>query len=325
MNQKLMTTTMASSTPTNNRSTWRSLRRAVHKEIMNTDIMCEIQFLPEEEALATQCLETAFTMFRTFEARYSRFKKHNELWQLNHSAEMVLSPEFFDILSRAQDFYTKTDGLFDPSILPALETEGYHGAPPALSGVQKQPFSKLTLNPVTLTATKPIDLLIDLGGIGKGYIADQVTAFLAQYFKNFLVDAGGDILATGSNQKEGYPYWAIDVEHPKTKQDSIAMLLLHDMAVATSGSNRRHWLQNGEHKHHLINPISQKSALSDLLSVTVIASDTTTADVFAKTLFIAGAEKGQILATQLNLPALFVTQAGTAIINHEAQKYVWKA
>ncbi|MDP2837788.1 MAG: FAD:protein FMN transferase [Candidatus Moranbacteria bacterium] len=290
---------------------------------MNTDILCEIQFLPKEEALATQCLATVFAMFRTFEARYSRFQKNNELWQLNHSERMALSEEFFDLLVRAQDFHTKTNGLFDPSILSALEQEGYSGATTETFNAGGVSFTTLKLDHATLTVTKPSNLRVDLGGIGKGYIVDQVATFLTRHFDNFLVDAGGDIFAAGRNQKANYPYWAVAVEHPQTGQD-IALLLLHGMAVATSGSNRRHWQKNGEHKHHLIDPASQKSAVSDILSVTVIAPDTTTADVFAKTLFIAGSKKGQALAKQLALPAIFVTEAGTAIINHEAQKYVWK-
>ena len=65
---------MASSIPMSTKP-WHSVRQEIHKEIMNTDILCEIHFPEGQEVLANQCLETAFALFRAFEARYSRFKR----------------------------------------------------------------------------------------------------------------------------------------------------------------------------------------------------------------------------------------------------------
>lgn len=291
---------------------------------MNTDILCEIAFLEDQRELATECLEQAFLMMREFEARYSRFKENNVLWQFNQSEHTTLSPEFFDILERAKRYHEQTAGLFDPSILPTLHREGYRGAEHQIPLEKKIPFSALSLDPATLSATKPRELLIDLGGIGKGYIVDQVARFLSQHFEHFLIDAGGDIFVKGTNKKEGYPYWAIEVEHPLPDHPTPALLLLTDEAVATSGSNRRHWTRDGEQKHHLIDPTTEKSAQSEFLSVTVIAPETVTADVFAKTLYIAGKERGTALAEQLHLPAIFIEHDGSVFINNAAEPYVWK-
>lgn len=315
---------MVSSTPTNKNSPWRSLRKEIRQEIMNTDILCEIVFQEEEETLAKQCLEQVFVMMRSFADRYSRFKIGNVLWQFNESTTFSLTPEFFDILTLAKRAFEQTGGVFDPSILPTLHNAGYQGAPHQKMQDAAPSFSELILDPETLTATKPRGLLIDLGGIGKGYIVDQVSRFLAEHFENFLVDAGGDIFVKGVNKKEDYSYWAIDVEHPHSQQPSPALLLLTDTAVATSGSNRRHWIQNGVEQHHIINPATQKSAETEFLSVTVIAENTLSADVFAKTLFIAGKERGQALAEQHHLPAIFIEHTGTVHINQYAEPYVWK-
>lgn len=292
---------------------------------MNTDILCEILFSEEQAQEAEQCMKEVFTMMRTFEAQYSRFKTDNELYRFNRSEQSTLSPEFFDILSQAQYFHTFTDGLFDPSILPALEQEGYTGASPSLLPKKKTSFSELILEKKTLTAYKPKDLLVDLGGIGKGYIVDKVSTFLALHFENFLIDAGGDISVRGSNVKEAYPYWAIEVEHPEPEKEPVALLLLTDMAVATSGRNRRHWKKDGEEKHHIIDPRTQKSATLDYQSVTVIAKNVTTADALAKTLFIAGKVQAPLLAEQWGIPAIFVEHEGTITINKQADAYVWKA
>jgi len=291
---------------------------------MNTDVLCEVLFPVGQEAQSTPFLEEAFTLMRSFEQRYSRFIAGNELFVFNQSEEKVLSPEFFDILTQAKHYYEFTDGLFDPSILPALEKEGYHGATTTINSEEKGVFSELHLDPQTRTATKPRNLRIDLGGIGKGYIVDRVASFLAQHFEHFLVDAGGDIATKGSNMCEGYPYWAIEVEHPLNKEESAALLLLSDKAVATSGRNRRHWLKEGQEKHHIIDPRTQKSATSAFLSVTVVAENTLSADILAKTLFIAGPE-GLLLAEQWRVPALFIENSGKVTRNQYIEKYVWKA
>lgn len=292
---------------------------------MNTDILCEIVFPKGQEVLAMVCLEQAFTMMRDFERRYSRFEEGNDLWQLNQSEHMELSEEFFDLLTKAKYFYEKTNGIFDPSILSALEQEGYVSNLSEHPTSQKRNFSELMLNPLTRSAHKPKDLRIDLGGIGKGYIVDRVAAFLSQHFENFLIDAGGDIAVRGGNQKEDSAFWGIEVEHPSDTTASLALLLLTNQAIATSGRNRRHWKKNGEEKHHLIDPTTGKSAQSDFISVTVIAPDTTTADILAKTLFIAGRKQAPLLAEQFHIPAIFVADDGTVTLNHFAEPYAWKA
>lgn len=292
---------------------------------MNTDVLCEVLFPFGQKNEAAASLEQAFAMMRSFEQRYSRFIAGNELFIFNCSERKTLSPEFFDILTQAKHFYEFTDGLFDPSILPALEQEGYLGIPTTIHPHKNRTFSEVHLDPETLTATKPRELRIDLGGIGKGYIVDRVTSFLSQHSEHFLIDAGGDIYAKGTNIREGYPYWAIEVEHPLSQEESVALLLLSDKAVATSGRNRRHWLKEGQEKHHIIDPRTNKSATSTFLSVTVVADNVMTADVFAKTLFIAGPTEGPLLAERWKVPAIFIEHSGTVIRNQYIEKYVWKA
>ena len=308
-----------------NDNPWYSVRKEVKKEIMNTDILCEIIFPLGQEEEAVAALETVFETMRDFEKRFSRFRKDNELFALNQSTRMEVSEDLFAMLTLAKRFHESTQGLFDPSILSILEKEGYPGAFPESAGQEKGDFSKLHLDAATRTVTKPADLLIDLGGIGKGYIVDQAARFLKQRFDNFLIDAGGDIFVQGTNRKEGYPYWAIGVEQPLGNGQPLAPLLLTDMAVATSGRTRRHWIREGEERHHLIDPRLGKSARQDFLTVTVLADNTATADILAKSLFIAGKERGPALAEAWGIPAIFIETSGNVILNHYVEKYVWQA
>ncbi len=304
--------------------TWQSAEKRVSQEIMKTDILCEVLSEYHNDAEMLASLEQAFALFRDFERRYSRFSRDNELWAFNESEGGPISRELFHLLEEARRYHDATGGIFDPSILIPLEQEGYAGAYGGKVAGEPVPFSALQLDHETLTATKPIGLKIDLGGIGKGFIADKVAAFLAKEYQHFIVDAGGDIFASGSNRKEDYPYWAIAVEHPLRQDEPAALLVLSNLAVATSGCNRRHWTKNSEEKHHIIDPSSQKSAETDLLSVTVVAESVTRADVFAKTLLIAGSTRGSVLAETLGIPAIFIQKDGHVIRNQSMEPYVWK-
>jgi len=223
-----------------NNCSWKSVRKQSSEKIMNTDIMCEIDFLPGQEDLAQKSLDQIFVMFREFEKRYSRFIKGNVLSRFNASTSFTLSEEFFDLLSLAKRYHESTQKIFDPSILPDLEAEGYIGAHSGIRPEEKRDFSELILDRTTLKAMKPRNLVIDLGGIGKGFIVDRAADYLGKHFKHFIIDAGGDIFAKGGNQKERYTYWAVNVEHPQPGNDPATLLTFSDMAVATSGVNRRH-------------------------------------------------------------------------------------
>lgn len=302
---------------------WKRFRFEVQQEIMKTDIAIEIHCPPDQEPLANRYLQEVIVLFRDFEQRYSRFRTDNELWELNASTLCVVSDELFTLLKHTQDFSRRTDGLFNPAILPALEKEGYTGAYTAEQAHLWRPSSieEIVLGPGN-TVTKPEELKIDLGGIGKGFIVDKVSKFLAQHFENFLVDAGGDIFAAGQN-KTDQQAWGIDVENPFDENKSGALLLLTNKGVATSGNNRRTWQKNSLTKHHLIHPETGESFTSDIITATVIAEDTMTADVFAKTLFLLERKGAQAFAQKHALPAILITRDKKIIITPEAKSYVW--
>jgi len=97
----------------------------------------------------------------------------------------------------------------------------------------------LIFNEAERSVRKPRDVAIDLGGIGKGYIVDQVADELSKKYAHGIVDAGGDMRIMGKNREQNLDYWAIDVENPFDATRALAVLLLSECAVATSGTNRR--------------------------------------------------------------------------------------
>lgn len=288
-------------------SGFRTLERRIDGEIMETDILLRIASPNESKESMSKSLEDAFRMIRQFADQYSRFITDNELWRFNQSAGGAVSAELFDLLSRAKQHYEKTAGRFDPSILPALEQEGYVGAYSGETDTSSVSFDDLILDASLRSAEKPVGLKVDFGGFGKGYIVDRVAEKLGQRYQHVLVDAGGDIAVRGSDVGRGEVGWIIGVEHPIGRDTDLCLLRLSDEAIATSGKNRRVWQSTKGEKHHLIDPLTRQSSRSDLLSVTIIAPSAEAADVEAKTLFLMGGTVGRKSAQERSIPAIFLT------------------
>lgn len=306
-------------------SGFRTLERRIDGEIMGTDILLRIASPDESKESMSEALENAFRAMRQFADRYSRFIEGNELWRFNQSAGGAVSAELFDLLSRAKQHYEETGGRFDPSILPALEQEGYVGAYGSETDNFSASFDDLVLDASLRIAEKPVGLKVDFGGFGKGYIVDRVAEELGRTYRHVLVDAGGDIAVRGSDVGRGEAGWIIGVEHPVERDTDLCLLRLSDQAVATSGKNRRVWQRAGGEKHHLIDPATRQPSRSDLLSVTVIAPSAEAADIEAKALFLMGGAAGRRAALERSVPAIFFDTAGTFEVNTFAQSYAWNA
>lgn len=312
-----------------------SVEKELKDEIMSTDIFIRIESDTHSEEILEADLNRCFDMFRSFEMRFSRFKQSSELSLFNdhHTEKQVVSEEFFTLLEKSGEYHLFTEGLFNPTILPALEKEGYvkskhegfissdvlHTNDSPILSLGNIEADKETLTVDTHGAR------LDFGGIGKGHIIDQVALFLrSQGYYHFFVDAGGDLYVGGKNQEKKYPYWAVDIENPKYPDQSLATLTLSDMAATTSGINRRHWINGIHMKHHIIDPRTGKSALTDLVSVTVIAHETALADVLAKSILILGRTAGHEFAVRKNIAALLVDAEGIATKTPNLDKYLWK-
>lgn len=302
---------------------------------MSTDIFIRIESDTHSEETLRADLDRCFDIFRHFEARFSRFQEESELSRFNkkHQEKQVVSREFFTLFQKSGEYHLFTEGLFNPTILPALEQEGYtrskHGGFISSDTFHENDSPILSLANID-TDEKALTLdthgaRLDFGGIGKGYAIDQVALFLrGQGYSDFFVDAGGDLYASGKNQENKYDYWAVDIEHPKYPDQSLATLMLSDMAATTSGINRRHWINGTQVKHHIIDPRTGKSAETDLVSVTVVAHETALADVLAKSILILGREAGETFALRRNIAALLADADGIVATTPRLEQFLWK-
>ena len=244
------------------------------------------------------------------EARFSRFRDDSELCQLNRAAGtwFQASSGLFDLMLEALELYQLTGGLFDPSILKALEQAGYdhsmdvvRESTALLTSTETKPIDsrlwQACLDPDTQAIHLPAGVQIDLGGIAKGWIADKAAQLLAEYTPACAVSAGGDMVFYGT--PAGEPAWEVSLEDPRDQQNVLAVLQVHSGALATSSVTRRRWFQGSQVRHHIIDPRTGAPAEVEWLSVSVGAAKATTAEAFAKAILIGGSHVGTQLAAQI--------------------------
>jgi thiamine biosynthesis lipoprotein len=269
-------------------------------------------------------LEIAFQQFADVTEKFTRFKPTSELSKLNNATKgqpFKVSPELFGLIKYSLEVATKTDGLFDPTIIDLLEAYGYGASadfakldnPNLIKEIHellltRKTYRLIKLDEVNSTVTLAPNQRLDLGGIGKGYAIDLAHDILLKDFDFFIINAGGDIRAHG-RKLDGSP-WLVALEKApqfitNSTETNWRTIELNDMALAASGA----WSRRIRFFHHLINP---KTGLpvEDTAQVFTIAKTAMEADAWATALFMMGKD-GIEVAKENGVDAW--------IINHKGQ------
>ncbi len=281
---------------------------------MNTDVVGVVVVPADRAHEAEMALGQVQSLFAEVEATLSRFRPDSDLSKLNRAAgaPYKASPMLFNAVDLALRAARESEGVFDPTILGALVGAGYDRSFEMLASrdvgaaVARTP-SRFTWRDVRLDYDSrqiylPVGCGIDLGGIGKGWTVD-LARLLLWPFEHFAVDAGGDMYLSGA-QANGEE-WTVAVEDPRQPGRDLCVLRIRDRAVATSTVVRRHWLQGGQERHHLIDPRTGEPAVGDVLAATVVADTVARAECLAKVALILGEDAGIDYLSQ---------QAGTAAL-----------
>jgi thiamine biosynthesis lipoprotein len=285
---------------------------------MNTDVR-----IVAVDWRRTEMMAAAEEVFHELEAQFSRFRPDSELSSFNARSEarVEVSTRMMQLVDLALYFSRRTHGMFDPAVLPALEAAGYdrsfervvrddpHAPTAGDAGGNGFSIAQVRLDRRDCTLTAPVGLRIDFGGIGKGYAVDVASERLSGT-RDFLVDAGGDIFASG-NGPDGNS-WRIGIADPASDTD-LDIVVLQDQAIATSTTAKRRWKRGGRWHSHIIDPRTGASTGSEVVSASVIAETATEADVYAKCALMLGPDEGRRFLETNGAQGLLVLDKGGVI------------
>jgi thiamine biosynthesis lipoprotein len=305
--------------------------RIYRKSKILMDTFVTITVVSNSENSAGKAIDNAFSEIERLEKLSNFFSSESEVSRINKNAGISgvrVLPDILDMLNKAIMVSEKTEGSFDVTIGPVISLYDFHKKIKPEESVIKKNLSLvnyryLIINRDKSTAfLKKKGMLIDLGGISKGYAADKAVETLKRNGINSgLVSIAGDIKAFGL-KPDGKP-WKIGIRNPRIppnpplvkggkggfSDDIMATLELKDMAISTSGDYERFFIIDGRRYHHLLSPRTGYPA-QKCQSVSVITKEGAFTDAFATGVFILGPEKGIKVLEKLGFDGIIVDSQG---------------
>ena len=284
------------------------------------DTFVTITVVAESKDSADKAIENAFAVIEKYGDLINFYSDKSELSAINKSAgihEVRVSPKTLDTIEKAVYVSEKSNGAFDPTIGPEIKLWDFlNKTKPSDAEIRKNlplvNYKYIIIDRGKSTVfLKKKGMLLDLGGIAKGYAADLAVEDLKlKGISAGLVAIAGDIRAFGL--KSDKKPWVVGIKNPRQKSNDdelIARVSLSDMAISTSGDYERYFIMDGQRFHHLLIPQTGYPAYA-CQSVTVIADKGVMTDGFDNAIFILGPEKGIELAREIGLDAMIIDNKG---------------
>lgn len=270
-------------------------------------------------------LEEIWAACDRYEKLLSKTIEGSDVWRLNHAEgqAVTVDPETWCILRRAKEISAMTGGAFAISIAPLSAMWDFTGGTNRMP-TEEERLAALPLvddSAITLgennTVTLPKGTEIDLGGIAKGYIADQVAKLVQGKASGAILSLGGNVYVLG-RKPDGSAY-NVGIRDPQGADASavLAVVTTSDRSVVTSGIYERQFTLDGVTYHHILDPADGLPSRSDLASATIISTSSMDADALATACIVLGSEKALSLLQEQGVDGVLVTRDG-AIIPHAA-------
>ena len=296
------------------------------------DTVCTVTLYdPVDQGLVAEALD----LCAEYEALLSRTIEGSDIWRINNAGG---SPVFVDgrtalLLREALGFSALSGGLFDITVGRLCVLWDFTGDP-AVPSPDDLALARGTVDyrqvliegAVGAVGTEVADSVevrlgnaqawLDLGGIAKGYIADQLAAFLkGRGVKSAVIDLGGNIVTVGKKPNGGN--WNIGVNQPfADRSEIIGSISVGEASIVTSGIYERMFIEDGTLYHHILDPLSGMPAAGDVVSVTVVSERSMVGDALTTILVLVGSEGAQALLERVPgvMGAVLVLDSGELLV-----------
>lgn len=250
-------------------------------------------------------------------AQMSTYDPQSELSKFNQfesTEPVVISRDLERVIKRALEIAEQTDGALDVTVGPLVNLWGF--GPKARPEDQpsetdlelarkRTGYEKLSVKNHQLIKDVP-NMYVDLSTIAKGYGVDRVAHLLDQLeIKQYLVEIGGEVVAKGGKPNE--QPWRLAIERPVSTERAVQRVVeFKEGALATSGDYRNFFEEDGRRYSHIIDPATGFPIKHNLVSASVYAEDTMSADAYATALLVMGPDKARSFAQKYNLAVMLI-------------------
>jgi len=276
-------------------------RQVFDKPLMGSQFRIVID--SPDSLLAKNAADSAFNRISELNSIMSDYLDGSEINRLSASSGtdtwVSVSQELYDIVQQSVEISKATNGYFDITVGPVIQEwrralrRNYFPDKKTIRRKRKSVGYRYILFDSSNRRIKLIrpDMKLDLGGIGKGYAADQAIILLKTLgFQSVMVDAGGDL--TLNEPPTGKKGWEIDISSGNSQSDSIEYITISNAGIATSGATYRYLEHKGRKYSHIVNPRTGVGLLHHLRT-TVIAPTGTQADALSTAVSIAGIRRSK--------------------------------
>ena len=291
---------------------------------MQMGTLVTITVVTSDKTIGNRAMQDGFDEIKRLEGLLSTWRADSELSRVNQEAgrqPVFVSQETADLVARSLEIVRLTHGAFNIALGPAIEAwsvtdlqhipddDELHRLKPLVDWAHVQ----VNTNARTIYLAS-MNMRIDIGGIGKGYAADQaVRAMKRAGVVGGVVALSGDIKTFGELPGgNGFP---VGIKHPREEGTVIAVLDLKNEAISTAGDYERFFERDGVRYHHILDPETLKPARS-CQSVTVVAKEGIMADGLDTGIFVLGPVQGMALVEQLpDIEAVIIDHQGKMTVS----------
>ncbi|PAB57235.1 FAD:protein FMN transferase [Anaeromicrobium sediminis] len=274
----------------------------------------------EDEDKANKAIDRAISRINEIEKNMSTNIGESEISSVNKYAgqrRVKVSDDTIYVIKRALEFGKISDGKFDVTILPLIKAWNIgtdkERIPPKEEIeylIKNIDYKNVEVNDETNEVyLKSKEMGIDLGGIAKGYIGDEVRKiFKEDGIDSAVVSLGGNVTLVG--KKIDSSDWKVGVQNPESPRGShIGVIQAGETNIVTSGNYERYFEKDGKRYHHILDPESGYPAENGVISTTIITIDGVSADALSTSIYLLGLEEGMKLIESLsNVECIIVTE-----------------
>ena len=329
------------------------------KESFYFDTICEITVYSLEEGIVEGDSEEAFNdaanliitdtfkLMSEYENTLSRTIEGSDVDRINKAAGKAVKAESetLEVINKGIEFGDVSGGVFDITVGKASDLWDFHESleeggteVPSEYALEEAAahidYTEIDLDEAAGTVRlRDPEMMLDLGGIAKGYIADRTAEYLrSRGVTSAIVNLGGNIEVVGGkstsfdNTEEQYNF-NLGIRDPLNDSGGLLGIFPRkDITIVTSGTYERFIEVDGVKYHHILDPETGWPVDTDVLQVSIIAGagHSVDCDGLSTACLALGSEEGTKLIRKLAeegkygpVEAIFVTESGEVIYTNE--------